>query len=718
MVNDDVNITSEPDHHNRHLFFETARLFFVTDGGKFECNVYLSFKNLHPSLQAAFMHNVLIIVLFCISSCICRAQQNQIDSFLNELHNHPAEDTIRLMMLNNIAFAYYQSDPDKGLLFSEEEIVLAQKLQKPWVEGKAFFNKGINYWAKGMYEEALSNYKNAKALLEKAGTTKNVANLNNSMAVTYQSLSDYPKALEIYFDNLQLFEKMKDSYMMAITCGNIGIVYKNLSQYNKAVEYFNKAIVINKQADNKKELSDNYMSLGNVYEASGKSLQALAYYQKALGISRDINYTKGIAGNYANMGTAYISAGNYADAFSSLKSALPLYTAMKDNSNEAAVFKSMGDIFLSAPESFFTANEFSFQKKYPIAKEYYQKSLARLTAIDDVYGQGEVWEKLSTVYEKEGKQQEALEAYKKYILLRDSIFNDEKKEQVTRMEMRYNFQKKEDSLKAAHDKKTLIAAAEIKRQSTIKKFIAWGSFLLFTAALASFIFYKKRRDARQKQQEAEFKTEVADTEMKALRAQMNPHFIFNSLNSISDYITKNDTRSADRYLSKFAKLMRTILENSEQKDVSLADDLKALELYMQLEALRMNNKFSYEIKVDDAVDKETTLVPPLILQPFVENSIWHGIAKKEGTGKILIHIKMEGNDMIKCIVEDDGIGRQQSAHVKTTTAQKEKNSVGMKITQARIDILNKIKNTKAAVELFDLAQGLRVEVKLPLATNF
>lgn len=664
------------------------------------------------------MRIFLITVFYCLYNCFCQAQQNQIDSFTNELKNHPAEDTTRLIALNNIAFAYYQSDPDKGLLFSEQQIATAKKLNQPKLEGKGYFNKGINYWAKGMYEEALSNYRNAKALLEKAGTIKNVANLNNSMAVTYQSLSDYPGALEIYFDNLHLFEKMRDSYMTAITCGNIGIVYKYLSQYDKAIEYFEKSIAINKQAGNKKDLADNYMSLGNVYDALGNPLQALAYYQKALGISQDISYTKGIAGNYANMGTAYITAGNYADAFSSLRLALPLYTAMKDNSNEAAVLKSMGDVFLSASESFFKANGFILKKKYPTAKGYYKKSLALLTPIKDVYGQGEVWEKLSTIYEKEGKHPQALEAYKKFILLRDSIFNDEKKQQVTRMEMRYNFQKKEDSLQAEHYKKVLVAAAEIKRQGTIKKFLAWSSVLLFTAALTSFIFYKKRRDAKQKQQEAEFTTEVADTEMKALRAQMNPHFIFNSLNSISDYIAKNDTASADRYLSKFAKLMRMILENSEKKEVPLADDLKALELYMQLEALRMNNKFSYEIIVDDAVDKETTMIPPLILQPFVENSIWHGIAKKEGLGKILIHIKMEGDDMINCIVEDDGIGRQQSTLVKTTLPIQEKNSLGMKITQARIDILNKLKNTKAVVELSDLAQGLRVEVKLPLATNF
>jgi LytS/YehU family sensor histidine kinase len=286
------------------------------------------------------------------------------------------------------------------------------------------------------------------------------------------------------------------------------------------------------------------------------------------------------------------------------------------------------------------------------------------------------------------------------------------------MEMRYSFQKKTDSLQAAHEKKALVAAAEISRQSTIKKSIALGSFLLFTSALVSFSFYKKRRDAKQKQQEAEFKTEVADTEMKALRAQMNPHFIFNSLNSISDYINKNDTSSADRYLGKFAKLMRMILENSEQKEVPLADDLKALELYMQLEALRLNNKFSYEIKVDASLDQAATLVPPLILQPFAENSIWHGIAKKEGPGRITIYIKREDDGMINCIIEDDGIGREQSAILKSAQGEKGNNSVAIKMTQARINIINKVKNSRAAVELFDLAQGLRVEVKLPLSTHF
>ena len=220
-----------------------------------------------------------------------------------------------------------------------------------------------------------------------------------------------------------------------------------------------------------------------------------------------------------------------------------------------------------------------------------------------------------------------------------------------------------------------------------------------------FIGYKRRRSAKEIQNELLLKAKISDTEMRALRLQLNPHFIFNSLNSISDYIGKNDIKTADYYLAKFAKLMRGILENSEEKEIPLADELKMLELYMQLESSRLNHKFTFEIKVEQGIDPETTLVPPLILQPFVENSIWHGLAQKDGAGKIIIEVTKE-NAMLNCIVEDDGIGRKNAS---TSNGK----SYGMKITKDRIELLNKFKNTNASVNLIDLEKGTRVEVKLP-----
>lgn len=644
------------------------------------------------------MRNWIYITIACIFYCTVHAQQRDIDSLTNFLKTHPEEDSLRLEALNKLAFFYHQLNPDSGLIYAERLILLSEKLHHSRYLGKAYFNQGINYWAKGMFNRTLESYNISKAILEKWGTAKNVANLNNSMAVTYQTLADYPSALQLYFDNLKTFEQSKDTYMIALTCSNIGIVYKYLKQYDKSISFYQRAVFINANAGNQKELADNYGNIANVYEARKLTDSAIANYQRQHSMSKAAEYVKGMAAGNAGIGTCYIDAEKYAEAVQPLQDALLVYQKMGDKNNEATVLKSLGDVYAATEDK-------------ASAAIYFSRSLSIFKEIENIYGQAENWQQLATLYDQQQQYKKAFEAQRQYALLKDSIFSDEKKDAVTQMEMRYQFEKKEDSLKAAHEKRELIARAEVNRQSTIKNIIGWGSLLLFTAAVGGFILYKKRQDAKQQQQEAEFKTEVINTEMKALRAQMNPHFIFNSLNSIGDYIIKNNVQEADRYLGKFAKLMRMILENSDQKNVSLAQDLKALELYIQLEKLRMSNKFEYEIQIDEAINADETMVPPLILQPFVENSIWHGIAAKEGAGKLKIQIQKLTNEMINCMVEDDGIGREQSALIKTS---QESNSLGMKITEARIGIINKTENTSASVTITDLQQGVRVEVKLPL----
>jgi LytS/YehU family sensor histidine kinase len=162
--------------------------------------------------------------------------------------------------------------------------------------------------------------------------------------------------------------------------------------------------------------------------------------------------------------------------------------------------------------------------------------------------------------------------------------------------------------------------------------------------------------------------------------------------------------------------MRLILENSRYQEVPLEKDLKALELYIQLESLRMNNSFTYSIHVDKSVDPEVTLIPPLILQPFVENAIWHGLQHKKGNGMIRIEI-IKIDNMISCIVEDNGIGRSKALEIKPAK-KSQGESLGIKITDARIEIINRLKKTSATVKLADLNEGVRVEVMLPLELSF
>jgi sensor histidine kinase YesM len=197
-----------------------------------------------------------------------------------------------------------------------------------------------------------------------------------------------------------------------------------------------------------------------------------------------------------------------------------------------------------------------------------------------------------------------------------------------------------------------------------------------------------------------FERQIAEIEMTALRAQMNPHFIFNALNSIKLYVVSNEPKTAALYLTKFSKLIRSILNNSQSKLVSLEVELRALELYIQMEQFRFNFKFDYEIKVDVDVDKEFTEIPPILLQPYVENAIWHGLMHKHvGKGELCIHIKIKDGNL-EFIIDDNGIGRAKSMELKTKTKTKHE-SIGMRITADRLAMANRLYGTDGKVTVID-----------------
>jgi len=212
---------------------------------------------------------------------------------------------------------------------------------------------------------------------------------------------------------------------------------------------------------------------------------------------------------------------------------------------------------------------------------------------------------------------------------------------------------------------------------------------------------------------------MTEVEMQALRAQMNPHFIFNSLNSINRYIVKSDQATASLYLTRFARLIRLILDNSNSKNVILSHELEALKLYIEMEALRFDKKFAYRIVVDESVNPDSVEVPPLIIQPYVENAIWHGLLHKETPGCLCITVSMPEDNMLQCIIEDNGIGRQKAKELKSKSATTRK-SLGMKLTEDRLTLLNKYAEVNASVDIIDLvngneeAGGTKVILKIPV----
>ena len=258
--------------------------------------------------------------------------------------------------------------------------------------------------------------------------------------------------------------------------------------------------------------------------------------------------------------------------------------------------------------------------------------------------------------------------------------------------------------------------------STIWWKTSWFITMMSLVLIAIAVFLYKLRVSqirRDEQLKREYERKLADVELSALRAQMNPHFIFNSLNSIEYYIISNEPAKASDYLNRFSRLIRLILQNSKNTIVPLKDDIEALKLYIELESMRFEKLFDYEVKLEKGIDIEKISVPPMLLQPYVENAIWHGLLqKKDEQGKIEITIRME-NNCLKCTVEDNGIGRKAAENLKSKTATKKK-SYGMKITSDRLQMLNKLAGTKASVDVIDLydsdgmAQGTRVELVIPI----
>lgn len=229
----------------------------------------------------------------------------------------------------------------------------------------------------------------------------------------------------------------------------------------------------------------------------------------------------------------------------------------------------------------------------------------------------------------------------------------------------------------------------------------------------------KKREAELLQMKAEFEKQIAESEMSALRAQMNPHFIFNVLNSINRYILMSDGETASRYLTQFARLIRLVLENSKTAKVPLEADMEALKLYINMEKLRFLDKFDYKLNIDEDIDQQFTQIPPLLIQPYVENAIWHGLMQKEDGGMLIISLKLENETLLSVTIEDNGIGRTNSALLKSKTALNHK-SFGLQMTKDRISIVNRLYGIQTAVKIEDLydadeePSGTRVTLTIPV----
>ena len=678
----------------------------------------------------------ILLILFCISLSSF-AQKNEIDSLKQLLRNYKKTDTTKFLLYYDISRAYDDEDDKLSLKYSDSALYIAPKLENKnkWL-AKVFYRKGQNYYQYFHYKESLDSYQKAihfalkgkktdellgriyhntgliyqyndeykKALgyhqkafelfvkikNEKLGLTA-----LNSVGACYTNLNDYKKALNCYFQVLKIAETQNNESEMGLASGNIGLVFKRIGNFEKAYAYFEKAIAIYSKINDMRNLINTYQSYGTAKDSNNDQKGAIKLYEKGLRLATKPEYDNLKYDLINGLGVAYLAQKNYEKAIDFLKQSLVYYRENENKRKLSITNLHYSEVLTEAPDEILKKNNINPSEKYNLAISLLKENVKideKLEIPESLMYDKEL---LAKIYEKKGDYKNALHEFKDFQRLKDSLAFSENREEAIKKEMQYNA-----------DKKETLAKAEIGKQKVIRNAIVTVSLIVLIAGVFLFLGFRKRQKIKAEQKEILLKAEISETELKALRAQMNPHFIFNALNSIADYINKNDARSADYYLGKFAKLMRGILENSEEKEISLSEELKMLEFYMDLESLRFKNKFNYEVKIADDINPENTLIPPMILQPFVENSILHGLAKKENDGKITIHID-KTEDLLKCTIEDNGIGRKNPN-------ENLNKSYGVKLTRERIALFDKSKNSDSGVFYTDLETGTRVELRLPL----
>ncbi len=534
------------------------------------------------------------------------------------------------------------------------------------------------------YEDALENNKTISTSLLLA----RAYNLTNSFGESLELLNPLLEIKSLPSrQSVQLYELLGDAKK-----GN-GRTQEALDLYNRGLLIADKNQITSKMIDLNSKIADTY-SLGN------QNMEAEAYYDSSLELATQ-SAPKRALQEKEKVADFYNTKSRFNEEINMRKSSLQ--ELKKLNSPNAGVKKlELGDTITSQRINYKIANAYISQDRYNEAIPFLEKSIVEADSDNDLVVQKDATRKLSEVYKVKGDFTKALDTYQSYVALVDSLYV--RKEQEISRASRFNREiaNAENRLTGLEQERELsqskydlaLTEQELVKESNKRQQLVIYSLIfgLLLTLLAAFFFY------RSNQQQKLANNLLA---LKSLRSQMNPHFIFNALNSVNNFISKSDERSANRYLSDFSKLMRSVLENSEEDFIPLEKEMQQLELYIKLEHSRFEDKFDYQIIVDENVQVSKFQIPPMLLQPYIENAIWHGLRYRDEKGELLVTIKENTAESIIISITDNGIGRKKSAEIKTQNQRKQK-SKGMGIIKKRVAILNDMYTDKVDIKISDL----------------
>ena len=562
------------------------------------------------------------------------------------------------------------------------------------IVGGPLVNIRFLYNSAGKQEEKFQYYSQKATYYKRNGPSENLVICYHGIAGYYWYLGDYDKAIENYMHARDILKSF-DPGSYAGETQFIGSMYLDWGNLDKAEEFLHSG----REELIRLNISTNsfyyYHKLGEIYLKRHKYQQALFYYFEA---EKYCSTLLEKATNLLNCARIYLELGSNDTARIYLDSADKIRQKEK-----LGIVTSQGSLEI----------DYTFYKYYitigkdKLALRRLKEALMETQSAKYLPFILKYNNELHTYFLLKGDSLKALQYLIQYHTLQDSLYAMSTRARIASYEIEQHQQEKENE----------IEQLKVQKVNQRNYYLFAGILLLLIVlAVISRIIYKRKWD--KDLLTTNFKKQLAEAETKALRAQMNPHFIFNSLNSINSFVMDQKHEIASDYLIKFSKLIRLILDNSRSETISLEKELETLKLYVILEAARFDNRFKCVYHIAEDVDTSLIKIPPMLLQPFVENAIWHGLMQKEGVGTITVEISMSNEQLLKITITDDGIGREKASALKSKSATHK--SHGLKVTSQRIEMMNKLNSTGAKVNIVDLkdeqgnAMGTRVELIIPV----
>lgn len=582
-----------------------------------------------------------------------------------------AQDTIKPVMKSkkvSVSKISKAAEDLKESLNSNDELSIAknyENLAQGFID-KEDYAKGEEYLKK-----ALAGYLKLKRTEDRIRVTRALAKVQEAQNKVGAAIKNYEAAGAASMD--KSYEQVNQNDANRLRSINNPAAQ---AVYNKS------NIQLLEKEDKKAEVADAYVQQAEVSLQQKNKEVAIESYKKAISYSKD--QPEAVVKLKNEIAKVYASDNQFDKAIAINEKLLTEAQAKNDFDTQIKQLQELATIYFKKNEP---------EKAITVLKQAYQLALQ----------QGKTSEvktsllQLLQYYKSNGKDKESIALYDDFfqnfdkLIQNDSSLIDEKTFQVTEEKIRQL--EKEKALKDEL----------ISKKNTFNYFLM-GSIvllLLFFALIVKALY--------------SIKTKNKEIALQSLRREMNPHFIFNSLNSVNQFISQNKELEANKYLTSYSHLMRNMMENSNKDFISLSSEIEQLKKYLDLEHLRFQDKFDYEITVDENLDTETTFVPNMLIQPHLENAIWHGLRYRETKGLLQLHFGIK-NNKISVLIDDDGIGLTKSAELKTRN-QKVHQSRGLTNTKERIGLLNELYKTNIAFSITEKNSGMTgtlVEITFPI----